>query len=116
MRSKEALELKKRVLRAEMGFVAGSADTPVDYEVRFHPIRKWRFDVAFPDVKIALEIEGAVWTHGRHTRGAGFLGDMEKYNTATLMGWRILRCTWDDVMEGKARDIMLEVLSCRVTT
>lgn len=55
-------------------------------EYKFHPVRKWRFDYAIIDHKIALEVEGGVWTGGRHTSPKGFLGDMEKYNTATLMG------------------------------
>ena len=55
--------------------------------------RKWRFDFALVKQKIAIEIEGGVWTNGRHTRGAGFIADMEKYNTAALLGWRILRFT-----------------------
>lgn len=62
-------------------------------EHRFHPRRKWRFDYAWPGLSVALEIEGGIWTQGRHTRGAGFLKDMEKYNTATLMGWQVYRCT-----------------------
>ena len=62
-------------------------------EHRFHPKRKWRFDFAWPDVRLALEVEGGVWTGGRHTRGSGFLGDVEKYNAAAVMGWRVLRCT-----------------------
>lgn len=60
-------------------------------EFRFHPTRKWRFDYAIPEHKIAIEVEGGVWTGGRHTSSVGFLGDMEKYNTATVMGWRVLR-------------------------
>lgn len=66
-------------------------------EYRFHPKRKWRFDYAFPAVKLALEVEGGVWTRGRHTRPQGFLNDIEKYNTATLLGWRILRTTPDEL-------------------
>lgn len=62
-------------------------------EYQFHPTRKWRFDYAIPAHKIALEVEGGVWTAGRHTRPQGFLGDIEKYNTATLMGWRVFRTT-----------------------
>lgn len=62
-------------------------------EYRFHPVRRWRFDYAIPEHKIALEVEGGVWTGGRHIRGSGFLGDMEKYNAAATMGWRLLRCT-----------------------
>lgn len=62
-------------------------------EVRFHPTRKWLFDFAWPEQKVALEVDGGVWSRGRHTRGAGFLRDMEKINTATVMGWRVVRCT-----------------------
>lgn len=62
-------------------------------EYRFHEKRRWRFDFAIPSKKIAVEIEGGVWTNGRHTRGRGYVGDMEKYNSAALLGWRILRFT-----------------------
>lgn len=62
-------------------------------EFKFHPTRRWRFDYAIPEHKIAVEVEGGVWTNGRHTRPQGFLGDIEKYNTATLMGWRVFRTT-----------------------
>lgn len=64
-----------------------------DAEYRFHPTRRWRFDYAFPAQKVALEVEGGVWTRGRHTRGAGFLKDAEKYNAAAVLGWRIIRVT-----------------------
>lgn len=66
-------------------------------EFKFHPERRWRFDYAIPQYKIALEVEGGVWTQGRHTRPQGFLGDIEKYNTATLMGWRVFRITPTDL-------------------
>lgn len=66
-------------------------------EYKFHPERRWRFDYAIPAYKIALEVEGGVWTQGRHTRPQGFLGDVEKYNTATLMGWRVFRTTPTDL-------------------
>jgi hypothetical protein len=68
-------------------------------EYKFHPKRRWRFDYAIPDHKIALEVEGGVWTGGRHIRAQGFLGDMEKYNTATLMGWRVFRTTPDYLLK-----------------
>jgi very-short-patch-repair endonuclease len=60
-------------------------------EYRFAPPRRWRFDYAFPEFKLAVEIEGGAWIQGRHTRGKGFLADLEKYNAATLLGWAILR-------------------------
>lgn len=62
-------------------------------EHRFHGTRRWRFDYAWPAQMVALEVEGGVWTGGRHTRGAGYLGDVDKYNEAALLGWLVLRCT-----------------------
>lgn len=60
-------------------------------EHQFAPPRRWRFDFAWPEHKIALEVEGGVWTEGRHTRGKGFLDDVEKYNEAVCLGWRVVR-------------------------
>lgn len=60
-------------------------------ELKFHPERRWRFDYAFPAAKVALEVEGGVWSGGRHTSGAGFVKDMEKYNAAACLGWKVLR-------------------------
>lgn len=80
-------------------------------EYRFHPVRKWRFDYALPDHKIALEVEGGVWTGGRHTSSVGFLNDMEKYNTATLMGWRVFRTTPDELCKKKTLDLIKQAIS-----
>lgn len=62
-------------------------------ELQFCESRKWRFDYAIPEKKIAIEVEGGAWINGRHTRAQGFIADMEKYNTAAAMGWRLLRAT-----------------------
>lgn len=62
-------------------------------EHKFHPERRWRFDFAAPCAMVALEIEGGVWSGGRHTRGKGFIGDCHKYNGAVARGWKVLRVT-----------------------
>lgn len=62
-----------------------------EVEYRFAPPRRWRFDYAWPSAKVAVEIEGGIWIRGRHVRGAGYASDIEKYNCATELGWRILR-------------------------
>lgn len=69
------------------------AHTGVEWteEHKFDPKRRWRFDYAQIDLKIAIEIEGGVWINGRHTRGSGYLSDMEKYNAAQILGWRVFR-------------------------
>lgn len=78
-------------------------------EYRFHPGRKWRYDFAWPSKKVAVEIEGGVWTKGRHTRGSGFLGDMAKYNEAARLGWRVFRFQPKDLKTGVAQTFMLTV-------
>lgn len=60
-------------------------------EYQFHPTRRWRFDYAFPKGRVALEVEGGAFVQGRHTRGAGFRTDLEKYSEAAAMGWLIIR-------------------------
>lgn len=65
------------------------------YNYRFHSKRKWRFDFALPDVRIAIEIEGVFYDGrtSRHTTAIGYSQDCEKYNNAVLAKWWILRYT-----------------------
>ena len=58
-------------------------------ELRFHPTRRWRFDFAHEASKVAIEINGGIWSNGRHVRGTGYLRDREKINAATALGWRV---------------------------
>lgn len=62
-------------------------------QYRFCPPRRWTFDFALPYRALAVEIEGGSFVYGRHNRPSGFAADLEKYNTATLLGWRLLRFT-----------------------
>jgi hypothetical protein len=59
-------------------------------EYRFAPPRRWRFDFAWPDQRVALEIQGGLFVQGRHTRGAALLKEHEKLNAAAALGWRVL--------------------------
>lgn len=63
------------------------------FEHKFHPIRDWRFDLCWPQQKVALEVHGGLFSGGRHNTALGFLKDMEKENAAALLGWRILKTT-----------------------
>lgn len=62
-------------------------------EFRFDSVRKFRFDFAFPDSKVAVEIDGGLFTNGRHNRASGYITDCDKYNLAVERGWQILRYT-----------------------
>lgn len=80
-------------------------------EVVFAPPRRWRFDLAWPSRKLAAEIEGGTWVSGRHSRGAGMRKDAEKYNTAALAGWMVLRFTGDMVTDGTALLVLEKALN-----
>lgn len=79
-------------------------------EYWFAKPRRWRFDYAFPDSKLAIEVEGGAFIGGRHTSGSGFLKDMEKYNAAVLLGWRVLRVTPRMVASGEALTLVERAL------
>lgn len=73
-------------------------------ELRFAPPRRWRFDLAWEDRRLACEIEGGVFLPGgsRHSRGRGYENDCVKYSEALCRGWRVLRVTTNMVRDGRA--------------
>lgn len=106
--------------------------------------RQWRFDVAFPDFAIAVEVEGLVvmrvWaaqliggapmsaggrvvnvsevkpttvTMGRHATITGMREDCEKYNTAAMLGWTVLRFEQTAIKSGAAIDMTQRVLAAK---
>lgn len=58
-------------------------------ELRFYRGQRWRFDLAWPQRKVAIERHGM----GRHIRPKGFIADRSKMNTATAIGWRVIEFT-----------------------
>ena len=73
-----------------------------EQEYKFHPKRKWRADFHIVGKNILVEVEGGVWSGGRHTRGKGYIGDMEKYNAAVVLGFQVLRFSTEQVKSGLA--------------
>lgn len=66
-------------------------------EYKFLKDRRFRFDIAVPEVQLAIEFEGGIFSGGRHTRGAGYSNDCKKYNLAIRHGWTLLRYSSADV-------------------
>lgn len=94
-------------------FCKGLGLPPPVEEYQFHPKRKWRIDYAWPDRRLAVEVEGGIYNRGRHVRPVGFLGDVEKYNALTMAGWALLRFTWKQMQNGEAIDLIQEFLEER---
>ena len=70
--------------------IAPGLPEPV-HDIKFHPSRNCRFDFVWESAKVAVEIEGAVFAGGRHTRGGGYEKDCEKYNAALDLGYSVYR-------------------------
>jgi hypothetical protein len=91
-------------------------------EYMFHEFRRWRFDYAWPQFMVAVELEGGIYRHGKpvfnvnpktgnvykstiksgHLTIEGYESDIVKYNTAVLDGWQLLRFTHRFVADGTA--------------
>jgi hypothetical protein len=91
----------EKVARLLLHLKALGLPEPVE-EHRFHPRRMWRFDLAWPAVMVACEVDGGVFSKSRHTTGKGFTEDCCKLNEAALLGWRVLRVTPEQVRTGEA--------------
>ncbi|QJT28400.1 hypothetical protein E4185_21780 [Aeromonas media] len=76
-------------------------------ELLFHPKRKWRFDYAWEEQKLALEVHGGIHSGGRHTRGRGFVEDRAKMNEAALLGWTVIEATPEHIKNGQLRAWLL---------
>ena len=85
--------------------------TKPQLEFRFHKTRRWRFDLAFVDQKLAVEVDGGGYVQGRHSRGSGIEKDCEKFAEAMVMGWRVLRVTPKHVESGQAVAWIQQLLS-----
>ncbi|KAF1025005.1 MAG: hypothetical protein GAK29_02174 [Acinetobacter bereziniae] len=73
-----------------------------EQEYQFNENRKWRADFHITGTKILIEVEGGIWSNGRHTRGKGYIADMEKYNSAIELGYSVFRYSTEQVKSGKA--------------
>lgn len=80
-------------------------------EHQFHPERKWRFDWTWVPQKFAIEVDGSIWTQGRHTRGSGWLKDAEKLNEAALANWCVVHCTPQQLYSEATLDLIQRGLS-----
>jgi very-short-patch-repair endonuclease len=99
----------ERSLLTQLGYVGLPAPN-VEYPFAKSVGRGWRFDMAWPDRLVAVEIEGATWAAGRHSRGDGFEEDCVKYAEAAILGWRVLRFTTDMVTDGRAVEMLERAL------
>lgn len=92
-----------------LAFHLRAAGIPYQREVRFDPSRKWRADFCV-GTRVLVEVEGGIWSGGRHTRGSGFAKDLEKYTAASIAGFTVIRVSTEQVESGEALALVEEAL------
>jgi len=81
-------------LEWNLQFFANENALTLEKEYKFCDDRGWRFDFCFPSIKTACEYEGSLFNpNGDHRSVKGISRDVEKYNRAALLGWRVIRLT-----------------------
>lgn len=98
----------------------------LERELRFCPGRRWRFDYAHKEARVAIEINGGIWKRGRHNRAVastrnakgeivrrGLLGDYEKLNAAAKMGWAVFQLGGDMVDDAQQIEAIMDAIEER---
>lgn len=70
---------------------AGLPEPRIEYPVPWSPGK--RFDMAYPDLMIAIEWDSRRW----HARFEDFERDRRRDRDAVMHGWVVLRFTWEDL-------------------
>lgn len=79
------------------------------YEHKFSPKRKFRFDLYIPMIRCGIEVDGGRWKRGHRSSRDTDMHN-EKYNLAQVLGYKILTFTNEQVLTGKAKELLAEWL------
>lgn len=67
------------------------------------PGRQFRWDFAFPEARLLVEVHGGIWrAKGAHNTGGAIERDAEKGAFAAGQGWRQFAVTGEQITSGKA--------------
>lgn len=75
------------------------------------PDSERRFDFAWPEFRVAVEMQGAIWSGGAHGRGSGIIKDYKKLNDAQVKGWRVIQISVD-MLENDPHQCIKWVVDC----
>lgn len=101
--------------KQEIDLIFMSLCIDVVKEYKFHASRRWRWDWAVPDIKVAVEYQGLNFAGGKssHQTIGGVTGDCEKYSEAAIDGWCLILVTAISVDNGLAHDLILRAVNSR---
>ncbi len=96
--------------KLERRFDALMKASTLPYPARQYPWRSYKIDFAYPDLKIAIELDGV----RTHAADAALNSDDARQNALSLDAWLILRFTWKRVTrdpDGVLDEIALAIAS-----
>lgn len=81
-------------------------------EPQFHfvPGRQHRFDRAWPEQRVAVEVQGGVWSDDGHGRKSMVARDCWRFALAAALGWRVLPVTKEMIESGQAVELIRQAL------
>lgn len=90
-----------------------------ELEYNFWPERKFAFDLAWPELMLACEIEGGRWLQASsgyskgHAHPIRFESDCIKYSEAAVRGWLLIRVLpeWCGQADGTAIDLLSRAIT-----
>jgi very-short-patch-repair endonuclease len=95
----KSLEIQLRVSKIEF-----------EREYKFNPNRNYRADFKIKNYPILVEVEGGTRSQGRHNRHDGFQKDCIKYNSASILGYIVLRGTTEMVKSGQLLEDIINLI------
>jgi hypothetical protein len=110
-REKKPTAGKKTHLEDQFSFLLTHLGAPAFVrQYHFHPLRKWSFDFAWPELRVAVEIQGGTFIRGRHVTAQGYWGDRIKVNAALRLDWKVFELVAADVEDPRVhRELLWEL-------
>lgn len=72
-----------------------------------HHVKQWRIDLAWPTLRVGVDIDGGIWLNGTpHPEASGFIDDMERHNALQLLDWCMVRVTPSQIETGAAMEVI----------
>lgn len=104
------MELPRPTLQYRLAAIHVGLGPGVRTRLEQSGLRDWRFDFAWPDLKVAVEVDGGIWSRGRHVRGSGYADGCRKKNFATSLGWSVFTFTPSMIENGEAISLLVKVV------
>ncbi|EHU1259125.1 hypothetical protein A1E07_RS06985 [Acinetobacter baumannii] len=93
---------KQNYLEAEATLKEELIELAIGFESKFQPIhtKHWRFDFHIVKLRLLIEIEGGPWSGGRGGKLSNKAWNLDRYDLAEEMGYKIERFHPDSILSG----------------